>query len=203
MDPHTIHSLQNERYLGALLRGSFIHQDFSISGSGPMIEIFSDRIEITNPGEPLIAADRLLDLPPKSRNEDLAAFMSRINICEECGSGIDKVINAAEKYQLPPPDFRTPGGCTRVILYGLREHSEMTPDERVRACYQHACLLIENGGQKMSNATLRARLGIEDQNYTMATRVISMAKELGLIKPADPTSPKPTHYLPFLRMIRG
>lgn len=180
-----------------LVANALIHQDFSIIGSGPMVEIFSDRIEITNPGAPLIETARLLDLPPKSRNEDLAAFMRRINICEERGSGIDKVISAVEEYQLPPPDFRTPEDNTRVILYGLREHSEMSPEERIRACYQHACLLYESGGQKMTNATLRERLGIKQENYSMASKVISLAKKKGLIKDADPGSGKNTAYVPF------
>ena len=32
-----------------LVANAIIHQDFSITGAGPMIEIFSDRLEITNP----------------------------------------------------------------------------------------------------------------------------------------------------------
>lgn len=42
-----------------------------------MIEIFSDRMEITNPGLPLIKTDRFLDSLPRSRNEALASFMRR------------------------------------------------------------------------------------------------------------------------------
>ena len=89
-----------------LVANALIHQDFSITGSGPMVEIYSDRIEITNPGKPLIDVLRFIDHPPRSRNEDIAAFMRRINICEERGSGIDKVIHAVEIFQLPPPSFR-------------------------------------------------------------------------------------------------
>lgn len=73
-----------------LVANAVIHQDFSITGTGPMIEIFDNRIEITNPGKPLIDIKRFLDEPPRSRNESLASFMRRINICEERGSGIDK-----------------------------------------------------------------------------------------------------------------
>lgn len=64
-----------------LVANAIIHQDFNITGTGPIIEIFSDRIEITNPGVPLIDTMRFIDEPPRSRNEDLAAFMRRINIC--------------------------------------------------------------------------------------------------------------------------
>jgi ATP-dependent DNA helicase RecG len=53
------------------------------TGSGPMVEIFADRMEITNPGEPLVELLRFVDTPPRSRNEDLAALMRRMDICEE------------------------------------------------------------------------------------------------------------------------
>lgn len=33
-----------------LLANSLIHQDLRISGTGPTVEIFADRIELTNPG---------------------------------------------------------------------------------------------------------------------------------------------------------
>ena len=37
-----------------LLANALIHQDFSITGTGPIVEIFSDRLEITNPGPSLL-----------------------------------------------------------------------------------------------------------------------------------------------------
>lgn len=66
-----------------LVANAIIHQDFFITGSGPMIEIFTDRMEITNPGTPLVSTQRFLDCPPRSRNELLASFMRRVGICEE------------------------------------------------------------------------------------------------------------------------
>lgn len=90
-----------------LVANAIIHQDFSITGAGPMIELFDMRMEITNPGLPLVDTDRFLDTPPQSRNEALASFMRRINICEERGSGIDKVVFQTELYQLPAPVFES------------------------------------------------------------------------------------------------
>ena len=51
-----------------LVANAIIHQNFDIRGTGPMIEIFSDRVEITNPGKPLIEPIRFIDQPPRSRN---------------------------------------------------------------------------------------------------------------------------------------
>ena len=60
-----------------LVANAVIHQDFFVTGAGPLVEIFDDRVEITNPGRPLVATERFLDTPPRSRNEMLAAFLRR------------------------------------------------------------------------------------------------------------------------------
>ena len=98
------------------------------------MEIFDNRIEITNPGIPLIDTLRFIDEPPKSRNEELAALMRRMKICEERGSGIDKVIFQIELYQLPPPDFIVTDGSTIAVLFKSTNLSEMGRQEKVRAC---------------------------------------------------------------------
>ena len=47
-----------------LVANMLIHQDFAMAGAGPMVELFEERIEITNPGQPLVDTDRFLDAPP-------------------------------------------------------------------------------------------------------------------------------------------
>ena len=86
-----------------LVANAVIHQGFSLRGTGLMIEMFADRMEITNPGEPLIQTERFIDSPPRSRNEALASFMRWVGVCEERGSGFDKVVSMTELYQLPAP----------------------------------------------------------------------------------------------------
>lgn len=93
----------SELAIRELVANALVHQDMTIQGAGPMVEIFDNRVEITNPGTPLIDPDRFIDHPPRSRNELLAALMRRMNICEERGSGIDKVVSEAERSRLPPP----------------------------------------------------------------------------------------------------
>ena len=131
--------------LRELIANALIHQDMTITGAGPLIELFSDRLEITNPGKPLVSPNRFLDGPPRSRNEALASLMRRMGLCEERGSGIDKVISAIEIYQLPPPDFREVEGSICVALFAPRSFADMTMEERLRACYQHATLKKEYG----------------------------------------------------------
>lgn len=181
-----------------LVANAVIHQDFNISGTGPLVEIFSDRIEITNPGIPLIDTMRFIDEPPRSRNETLAAFMRRINLCEERGSGIDKVVFVVELFQLPAPEFKVIGNNTKVILFAYKKLASMDKGDRIRACYQHACLRYVSNDQ-MTNSSLRSRFSIKDENYSMASRIISDTVEAGLIKPYDPenTSKKHAKYVPY------
>jgi predicted HTH transcriptional regulator len=181
-----------------LVANALIHQDFSVGGDGPKVEIFEDRVEITNPGRPLIDTLRFLDEPPQSRNEQLAAMMRRMNICEERGSGIDKVLFAIELHQLPAPEFRVTDHHTVAILYSAMPPARMDKPDRIRACYLHACLRRVSN-DTMTNETLRTRLGLEEKDYPKASRIIREAIEVGLVKPHDPENRSRKHakYLPF------
>lgn len=179
-----------------LVANALIHQDFAVTGAGPMVEIFDDRMEITNPGRPLVNTDRFLDSPPRSRNEALASFMRRVGICEERGSGVDKVVFQTELFQLPAPLFESAEEATRAILFSHKTFKAMGRTDRVRACYLHACLrYVER--DPMTNASLRKRFGIEERNSAIASRIIRDAMEDGLLKPYDPEQGKKyAKYLP-------
>ena len=178
-----------------LIANALIHQDMTITGAGPLVELFSNRLEISNPGAPLVEASRFLDAPPRSRNEALAALMRRMGLCEEGGTGIDKVVDAVELAQRPPPDFRAEENATRVTLFGPRRFSQLTTDERLRACYLHAGLTYLRGG-RMRNSTLRTRLGVSERNASQVSQIIRQALDRELIRPADPDRPR-SGYVPF------
>ena len=180
-----------------LVANALIHQDFFVSGAGPMVEIFEDRIEITNPGKPLVSTTRFVDSPPHSRNETLASLMRRFRICEERGSGIDKVIIQIELFQLPAPMFESPGEFTRVVLFAHKDLKGMSRRDRTRACYLHACLCYVTN-RRMTNATLRERFGIANRNAAEASRLLKEAMEDRQIVLADPSAgPRNRTYLPF------
>lgn len=171
------------------IANALIHQDFTISGTGPLVELFNNRLEVTNPGKSLVQTDRMIDLPPRSRNEALASLMRRMKFCEEQGTGLDKVIISVEIHQLPPPQFQELQGAMRVVLFAPRSFAEMSVKERVRACYQHSIIKYLEG-DKMRNNTLCERFGIEKKNAAQATKVINSALEIGVIKVADPEHPR-------------
>ncbi|MCD4829558.1 MAG: putative DNA binding domain-containing protein [Candidatus Cloacimonetes bacterium] len=178
-----------------LVANALIHQDFNVSGTGPMVEIFENRLEIANPGKPLINSLRFIDDRPQSRNEKLASMLRKMNICEERGSGYKKVFKYVELFQLPAPAFRITESSTLVILYGPRSLSDMDKMERIKACYYHACLLFVTG-KRMTNSSLRERLGIEGAKYTTASNIIRDTIEEELIKHHSGIR-KSACYVPF------
>ena len=177
-----------------LTANMLIHQDFAEQGF-PMIEIYADRIEISNPGQPLISIERFID-EYQSRNDSLADIMRRMGICEEKGSGMDKTVFSIELYQLPPLRFQVQENRTTVTVYSYRKFAEIDKAERIRACYQHACLKYVSN-EKMNNQSLRARLGIEDKNYPMASRIIKDTLEAKLIKEESQEGVYRHSYIPY------
>lgn len=164
-----------------LIANALIHQDFSQSGTQPMIELYEDRIEITNNGTPLINPLRFIDEVPRSRNEAVAGLMRKLHICEERGSGVKRTVAAIETHQLPPPDFRERGSHTQAVLYAHQPLSEMEKKDKVRACYQHACLKYALEREAMTNASLRNRFELDDSKNYVASRIISDTVEDGFI----------------------
>ena len=180
-----------------LAANALIHQDFNIGGASVVAEIYENRVEFSNPGDPVVPVERFID-GYQSRNERLADQMRRMGICEEKSSGIDRVVQAAEFYQLPAPDFRTGYQRTLVIIYGPKPFGQMERDDRVRACYQH-CALKWVMSERMTNQSLRERFHLPEAKAAVVSQIISATIEAGFIKPDESvgSSRKFARYLPF------
>jgi predicted HTH transcriptional regulator len=180
-----------------LVANAMIHQDFSITGATTVVDIYSNRIDISNPGQPIVPAERFID-GYQSRNERLADFMRRMRICEEKGSGIDKVVHAAEFYQLPAPSFVSDDVRTQVTIYGPAKIAAMDRADRIRACYQH-CALKYVMSERMTNQSLRQRFGLPESKSAIASQAIAATVDAGMIKLDEKvgTSKKYARYVPF------
>ncbi|NTW04973.1 MAG: transcriptional regulator [Peptococcaceae bacterium] len=175
---------------------SLIHQDFSIPGVSPIIEIFVNRVEITNPGIPLVDINRIIDNPPKSRNEKLASLMRRLKMCEELGTGWDKIVIHCEFQHLPAPRIDLYEESIKVTLLSEIPFSTIPNEDRLWACYLHACIKHVQGEQ-LTNSSLRKRFGLKESSSGTASRLIRDAVDNELIKPLDPTTaPRHMKYIP-------
>jgi hypothetical protein len=127
----------------------------------------------------------------------LASLMRRFGVCEERGSGVDKVVFQTELYQLPAPIFEIAGDNTRAVLLSHRSLTKMDRDDRIRACYLHACLKYVNR-EYLTNSSVRERFGIDPRNIALASRLIREAVTAGEILPYDPgAAPKMMKYVPW------
>ena len=132
--------------------------------------------------------------------ECFPAFMAMFlfNLCEKRGSGMDRAVAGIEAMRLPAITIERGEDFTRARLFPLKKYTEMTRAEKVQACYQHACLLYENGFE-LTNQSLRERLGMPKNNSAGASRIIADAVEAGLIHLSDkaPDSKKYSSYVPY------
>lgn len=186
--------------LRELFANALIHQDFTIRGTGPLIEIFDDRITITNPGKllPTKKIERIIGTNPESRNEILASSFRRFGICEERGSGFTKTIASIELYGLPPLKLEELENAFRVTLYTPKPFAKLSESERIEACYQHAIIQYLSSGS-MNNASLRERFQMSERQRSQISLVIKNTLERGKIKPKDPenSSTKFVEYIPY------
>jgi predicted HTH transcriptional regulator len=181
-----------------VVANAIIHQNFFLQGTSPMVEIFDDRMEITNPGTPLIETKRFIDSPPISRNEKLASFMRRIGVCEERSSGFDKIVHQTEYYQLPAPEIEVYNNSTKVTMFSHKEFSKMDKEEKIWACYLHACLKRVNR-EYMTNSSLRERFKVAAKNSAAISRLLNDSCDAGLVKVTDDTAAanKNRRYVPY------
>ena len=185
--------------LRELVANALIHQDFSVTGAGPMVEIYDDRIEVTNPGTllPGKKPDRLIGTTPESRNEKLASSFRRFRICEERGTGFQKIVSAIELFGLPPLVMVPQENAFRITLSAPRKFTDMSLPERIEACYQHAALQYLSS-HALTNTTLRERFKLNDKYRNQVSNVISDAVDAGRIKRKDAGGGKKfAEYLPY------
>ncbi len=187
-----------EMAIRELLANVMVHQSLEQRGTSPMVEIFSDRIEFSNAGAPLVAIERIVDTVPLSRNENMAGFMHRCGICEERGSGFDKVIAATRADSLMAPKVENQNNqFTKVTLYSKVDFDMMTKEDRIRTCYMIACLAFVTS-DAVTNTNIRCAFGLDEKDKVKASRIIRDTVDAKLIKPMDPeTAPRYMKYVPY------
>lgn len=175
-----------KRAIRELVGNALVHQDLNENGSSVKVEIYSDRIEISNPGLPVLDVERFID-EDQSRNLQLAAEMRRFNLYEGRGQGIDEVVSLIELHQLPPYAVRLGTRQTTVVLSRYRPLKELTQEEKLSAVYQH-CVLRYVTNRITNNESIRERFKIDTKNAAVATRLLGDAVKADKIRLVDPAA---------------
>lgn len=191
------HIMFPKKAVREMLGNIMIHQDLTAHGSGPMMEVFDTRVESSNPGNLLVDVNRIIDTVPHSRNENMASFLRMVHICEERGSGFDRIEEGMGEFRIPAPKVETADGFCRIKLYWYKSLNEWSKEEKIRTCYLATCYFYVNEIE-VSNAVLRDRFGVEERNKATVSRIIKDTVDAGFIKLSDPNAaPKLRRYVPY------
>lgn len=191
------HIMFPKKAIREMLGNIMIHQDLTAHGSGPMMEVFDTRVESSSPGSLLVDINRIIDTAPHSRNENMASFLRIVHICEERGSGFDRMEEGMGELRIPAPKVETAEEFCRTKLYWYKSLNDWSKEEKVRTCYLATCYFYVNETE-VSNAVLRERFGVDTKNMAVVSRIIKAAVEAGFIKLADANaSLKNRRYVPY------
>ena len=180
-----------------MIGNMLIHQDFTTHGNGTILEVFDTKIEASNPGSLLVEVNRIIDTAPHSRNENIASFLRIIGICEERGSGFDRMEEGMNELKIPAPKVETAEDFTRTKLYWYKDLNEWPKTDRIRTCYLYTCYCYVNDIE-VSNSVLRERFGIQENRKSLVSKIISNSIEAGYIKLSDENAAvKMRRYIPY------
>ena len=180
-----------------MLGNMIIHQDLTAHGSGPIMEIFDSKVEASNPGSLLVEVNRIIDTAPHSRNEAMASFLRIVHVCEERGSGFDRMEEGMRDLLIPAPKVETGDNFTRTKLYSYENLNEWKKEDKIRTCYLYTCYCYVNEIE-VANGVLRERFGVEEKNKAMMSRIIKNTMDAGYIKLVDETvAVKSRRYIPY------
>lgn len=140
---------------------------------------------------------RIVDNPPKSRNEKLASLMRRLNMCEELGRGWDRMVISCELQRLPAPRIQIYQESTKVSLFSHLDYTNIPVEDKLWSTYLHACIKFTEG-EALTNTSLRERFGVAETSAGSISRLIKEAVNKKLIRPVDPTTaPRYMKYIPI------
>lgn len=91
------------------------HRDYYEQGASIMIEMYDDRIEITNPGTLLPVVAKNFGRKSLSRNPLIFGLFTRSHLVEHVGSGIPRMKKEMLDAGLPEPIFETEGMFTVIF----------------------------------------------------------------------------------------
>ena len=102
-----------------IVANAVIHRDYMITETYTQVNIFSNRIEIINPGTlpPGITIENIKQ-SQFSRNEIIASILKDMDYLEEYGRGIDIVFSRMKEIGLQEPIFKNTSNSFKVTLPG-------------------------------------------------------------------------------------
>lgn len=107
------------------------HRNY-MDNSCVQVAVYDDRVEVTSPGMLYggLTLEEAMSGRSKIRNRAIAEVFSRMEIIEEWGTGIRRIIKRAQEYGLPKPEFLEIGDTFRVNLYRKADKKPIKADKK-------------------------------------------------------------------------
>lgn len=100
---------------------AIVHADYAMKGSRIQLSIFSDRIEITNPGG--LPYGQTIELAlsgiSRMRNRIMGRLFRETKLIERLGTGLKRIVNVYDKTKAKKPVFQELNTHFRVTLYSV------------------------------------------------------------------------------------
>ena len=157
--------------LREIITNALVHRDYSKMHLPVKIALFTDRLELENPGSLMPGLTELNLIHKRSwRNPLIAERLKAYGFGEMDGQGIDRLFAATNKIHLPAPIFSATDDSVKVTLSGPKKFEDYSPQEK-RLTVIVTLILAD----KIDNGSLRHAFNIDLQ--TAGTLIKSMAAE--------------------------
>ena len=198
IDPKTGQRIDVPQYPVIAVReavlNALVHRDYSFHTEGMPIQLvmYSDRMEITNPGGLYgrLTVDQLGQAQPDTRNPALVTAMETLGKTENRYSGIPTIRYAMKESSLPAPLFIDTRGTFKVILYNNTEKLTVpqTADKR-EADISDEKGLLEFCRTPRSRSEIVDYLAIASKQYALR-RYLDPLVHAGAIRMTKPDVPR-------------
>lgn len=186
-----------ERAIREALGNMIAHQDLTAPSFGPLISVHPHYIDFSSPGEFEGDTKRAMDMLPSSKNEIMVDLLHLVHICEARGTGIDLMEEWMGLYKLPSPIIQNTNGSTHLILRHYEKLSAWNSIDVINTIYMFASYCYISG-KEISNADVRERLNVKEENAAMISRIMKQALDEGLVRIANPNAgAKARKYVPY------
>ena len=173
--------------LREIILNAIIHRDYSIyTENDPIrIEIYDNRIEISNPGGLYgrLSIDDLGSVRSDVRNPYIASILEILEVTENRYSGIPTIYDEMKKMNLLPPKFEDNRGVFKVTLFNASLIDDTNDDKTKK--------IIELCKNPRTKEFLAKELGFDEKHpsYFVANYIIPLINK-GILKYTIPNKPK-------------
>ena len=158
------------------LTNALCHRDYFDSGAKIMVQLYDDRLEISNPGGllPYVAAD--FGHRSRSRNPLIFRMFTRLHLVESVGTGIPRIARILSEDGFPPAEYKTEGFFTTTLWKKKSVSSEQAGEnkeknqEKSKEKTEEKVLRLITANPRITTAELAAECGLNENTIYKAVR---------------------------------